>query len=154
MLDSSKFFDALGKRVRSLRKSRHYTQEDMMNFGFSARHWQQIEKGRPITMKTLLRITIALDVPLSQLVRGLPGRGPLAPELQNYLAMHDIDADRAAFAPVGNAVGAGLLAAANEFGCDLLVMGAYSHSRLRQLFLGGVTRHVLDRATIPVMMHR
>jgi len=72
-LDSSKFFDALGKRVRSLRKSRHYTQEDMMNFGFSARHWQQIEKGRPITMKTLLRITIALDVPLSQLVRGLPG---------------------------------------------------------------------------------
>jgi transcriptional regulator with XRE-family HTH domain len=44
-----------------------------MNFGFSARHWQQIEKGRPITMKTLLRITIALDVPLSQLVRGLPG---------------------------------------------------------------------------------
>jgi transcriptional regulator with XRE-family HTH domain len=73
VLDSSKFFDALGKRVRSLRKSRHYTQEDMMNFGFSARHWQQIEKGRPITMKTLLRITIALDVPLSQLVRGLPG---------------------------------------------------------------------------------
>jgi hypothetical protein len=44
----------------------------MIGFGFSARHWQQIEKGRPITMKTLLRITIALDVPLPQLVRGLP----------------------------------------------------------------------------------
>ncbi len=44
----------------------------MIDFGFSARHWQQIEKGRPITMKTLLRITIALDVPLSKLVRGLP----------------------------------------------------------------------------------
>jgi DNA-binding Xre family transcriptional regulator len=44
----------------------------MIAFGFSARHWQQIEKGRPITMKTLLRITIALEVPLSQLVRGLP----------------------------------------------------------------------------------
>jgi transcriptional regulator with XRE-family HTH domain len=72
VLDAIKFFDALGKRVRSLRMSRHYTQEDMIDFGFSARHWQQIEKGRPITMKTLLRITIALDVPLSQLVRGLP----------------------------------------------------------------------------------
>jgi transcriptional regulator with XRE-family HTH domain len=72
VLDSRKFFDALGERVRSIRKSRHYTQEDMMEFGFSARHWQQIEKGRPITMKTLLRITIALDVPLSQLLRGLP----------------------------------------------------------------------------------
>ena len=72
MLDASKFFDALGKRVRSIRKMRHFTQEDMMDFGFSARHWQQIEKGRPITMRTLLRITIALDVPLSQLVRRLP----------------------------------------------------------------------------------
>jgi len=81
-------------------------------------------------------------------------RGPLAPDLQQYLAMHDIRTDRAAFAPDQNAVGAGLLAAANEFGCDLLVMGAYSHSRLRQLFLGGVTRHVLERATIPVLMHR
>lgn len=73
MLDASKFFEALGKRVRSLRERRHYTQEDMISFGFSARHWQQIEKGRPITMKTLLRITIALDEPLSKLVHGLPG---------------------------------------------------------------------------------
>jgi hypothetical protein len=44
----------------------------MISFGFSARHWQQIEKGRPITMKTLLRVTVALEVPLSALVRGLP----------------------------------------------------------------------------------
>ena len=51
-------------------------------------------------------------------------------------------------------VGAGLLAAAREFGGDLLAMGAYSHSRLRQLILGGVTRHVLEHATLPVMMSR
>lgn len=51
-------------------------------------------------------------------------------------------------------VGAGLLAAANEFACDLLVMGAYSHSRLRQLILGGVTRHVLEHAAVPLIMHR
>ena len=54
----------------------------------------------------------------------------------------------------GQRVGAGLLAAAREFGCDLLAMGAYSHSRLRQLILGGVTRHVLEHATLPVMMNR
>jgi nucleotide-binding universal stress UspA family protein len=36
----------------------------------------------------------------------------------------------------------------------MLSMGAYSHSRLRQLILGGVTRHVLERATLPVMMSR
>ncbi|MGH9511445.1 MAG: hypothetical protein ACRD2U_04850 [Terriglobales bacterium] len=55
----------------------------MIDFGFSARHWQQIEKGRPITMKTLLRITIALNVPLSKLVRGLPR--PVSIEKQDYL---------------------------------------------------------------------
>jgi nucleotide-binding universal stress UspA family protein len=81
-------------------------------------------------------------------------RGPLAPDLQQYLAAYDLTADRAAFQPINKVVGAGLLAAANEFACDLLVMGAYSHSRLRQLILGGVTRHVLEHATVPVMMHR
>ena len=50
--------------------------------------------------------------------------------------------------------GAGLLEAARQFGCDLLSMGAYSHSRLRQLILGGVTRHVLENSTLPVMMSR
>ena len=81
-------------------------------------------------------------------------RGPLAPELGTYLASHDLTADRAAFMPVGSSVGAGLLAAATDFDCDLLVVGAYSHSRLRQFFLGGVTRHVLEHATIPLLMHR
>jgi len=51
-------------------------------------------------------------------------------------------------------VGAGLLGAARDFGADLLCMGAYSHSRLRQLILGGVTRHVLENADIPVLMCR
>jgi nucleotide-binding universal stress UspA family protein len=81
-------------------------------------------------------------------------RGPLAPDLEQYLAAHRVTADRAAFQAVRNVVGAGLLAAAKEFDCDLLVMGAYSHSRLRQLILGGVTRHVLEHATVPLMMHR
>ncbi|MGH7155253.1 MAG: universal stress protein [Acetobacteraceae bacterium] len=81
-------------------------------------------------------------------------RGPMAPELEEYLATHDISAGRMMFRSVNNIVGAGLLAAAGEFGCDLLVMGAYSHSRLRQLILGGVTRHVLEHAAVPLMMHR
>jgi nucleotide-binding universal stress UspA family protein len=51
-------------------------------------------------------------------------------------------------------VGAGLLGAARDFNADLITMGAYSHSRLRQLILGGVTRHVLENAEIPVMMCR
>ncbi len=81
-------------------------------------------------------------------------RGPGAPEMVAYLALHDIQAEAALFKPVDRDVGRGLLAAAREFGADMLAMGAYSHSRLRQLILGGVTRHVLEFSTMPVMMNR
>jgi transcriptional regulator with XRE-family HTH domain len=72
VLNTAPFFTALGRRIRSLRQDSGYTLEDMISFGFSARHWQQIEKGRPVTVKTLLRITIVFKTPLSRLVRGLP----------------------------------------------------------------------------------
>jgi DNA-binding Xre family transcriptional regulator len=42
-----------------------------ISFGFSARHWQQIEAGRPITVKTLLRICDAFEIRLEEIVRGL-----------------------------------------------------------------------------------
>lgn len=85
---------------------------------------------------------------------GYQRRGPSAAELAAYLTLHGIRAEVAQFRPVDNVVGAGLLAAAVEFGADLLTLGAYSHSRLRQLILGGVTRHVLAHARLPVLMNR
>jgi nucleotide-binding universal stress UspA family protein len=81
-------------------------------------------------------------------------RGPAAQELASYLALHGVRAEITTFRPIERDVGKGLLAAVAEYGADLLAMGAYSHSRLRQLILGGVTRHVLERATLPVMMNR
>jgi nucleotide-binding universal stress UspA family protein len=81
-------------------------------------------------------------------------RGPGAPELVDYLALHGVRAEVATFRPIDREVGAGLMKAAHDFGADLLCMGAYSHSRLRQLILGGVTRHVLEKADLPVMMNR
>lgn len=41
---------------------------------------------------------------------------------------------------------------AAQLGCDLLVMGAYGHSRLREMVLGGMTRDMLRRMTLPVLM--
>jgi nucleotide-binding universal stress UspA family protein len=45
-----------------------------------------------------------------------------------------------------------LLNATNQLSADLLVMGAYAHSPLRELILGGVTRYMLDHANLPVLM--
>jgi nucleotide-binding universal stress UspA family protein len=48
--------------------------------------------------------------------------------------------------------GAALATAAKEAGCDVVVMGGYGHSRVREMILGGVTRHMLTSAAIPVLM--
>ena len=81
-------------------------------------------------------------------------RGPDVAGMVAYLRWHGIAAQAQEFRPATKEVGAGLLGAARDFRADLLCMGAYSHSRLRQLILGGVTRHVLENAEIPVLMCR
>ena len=45
-----------------------------------------------------------------------------------------------------------ILSAAAEEGCDLLVKGAYTQSRIRQIIFGGATKHILAHATLPVFM--
>ena len=71
MDDYTRFFRALGKRIRELRRKRGLVQEDMISHHFSTRHWQQIEAGRPITLKTLLRICDVFEVTPEKLLRGL-----------------------------------------------------------------------------------
>ena len=69
--DQRGFFLRLGSRIRQLRRKHDYSQEDMISYGFSARHWQQIEGGRPITVSTLLRICAVFGISIERLVRGL-----------------------------------------------------------------------------------
>ncbi|MDB5415028.1 MAG: universal stress protein UspA [Rubritepida sp.] len=81
-------------------------------------------------------------------------RGPKVEGILAYLHWHEISAEAVQFKPMTKDVGAGLLGSVRDFQADLLCMGAYSHSRLRQLILGGVTRHVLENSDVPVLMCR
>ncbi len=76
----------------------------------------------------------------------------VASELAAYFAWHGVNAETKSLTASGSHVGATLLEECDAMGIDLLVMGAYTHSRMRQLILGGVTRHVLSEAQIPVLM--
>ena len=71
MASQAEFFRTLGQRIRELRVKSGYSQEDMIGLGFSARHWQQVEAGRPITVTTLLRICDTFHVTPERLLRGL-----------------------------------------------------------------------------------
>jgi len=72
-------------------------------------------------------------------------------DLASYLGHHGI---KATVLPANKKAGKGILKAAEQHGCDLIVMGAFSHSRLRQLFAGGATDHVMRHTTIPVLMRQ
>ena len=72
--------------------------------------------------------------------------------LMDFLAWHGIPAVPEALPEGGGSVGQRILEAASAVKIDLLVMGAYTHSRLRQLILGGVTHDVLARARLPLLM--
>jgi nucleotide-binding universal stress UspA family protein len=69
-----------------------------------------------------------------------------------HLARHEVKAEVKAIETGRMAVGDALLAFAEDHGCDLLVMGASARSRLRELVLGGATRTILKRMTLPVLM--
>ncbi|HZD89241.1 MAG TPA: universal stress protein [Pseudolabrys sp.] len=68
-------------------------------------------------------------------------------EVLAYLACHGIAATARVVVPDLNSIGAALLAIAAEHEVGLLVMGAYSHSRLREMLFGGATRHILQNAS-------
>ncbi|MGZ8408919.1 MAG: universal stress protein [Hyphomicrobium sp.] len=72
--------------------------------------------------------------------------------LIDFLAWHGISAAPEALPEGGGSVGQKILEAVGVAKIDLLVMGAYTHSRLRQLILGGVTHDVLSRARLPLLM--
>lgn len=77
----------------------------------------------------------------------------MAHELVAYLKWHDVRASvLKAEAGKANAIEDALLAAIKKTKANLLVMGAYTHSRLREMLFGGVTRHIFQHATVPVLM--
>lgn len=73
-------------------------------------------------------------------------------ELERYLDLHGLTAERHTLGEAGEPGGWALLEAAEKAGADLLVMGAYGHRRFNEWLFGGMTRHVLEHARIPLFM--
>ncbi len=81
----------------------------------------------------------------------LPGEdwGPEVNEAQDYLGAHGIESR---IGTVDGRSGEAVMAAVAESHCDMLVAGAYAHSRLRRLIFGGVTEYLLGSARMPLLM--
>ena len=75
----------------------------------------------------------------------------LLPEITHYLLRHGVQAGTE-MQVTGIDIADALLSRLCDLGADLLVMGGYSHSRLRERVLGGVTRQILAQMTVPVLL--
>jgi nucleotide-binding universal stress UspA family protein len=104
---------------------------------------------------------IALAMPLLQkadrvtvltVIGGTGVPGPSAEQLIRYLQRNGIIAKPMRVELEGRNTGEAILATAQSLGCDLLIKGAYTQSRLRQWIFGGATQHVLGNAALPVLL--
>lgn len=75
-----------------------------------------------------------------------------AADIAATLARHGLNVTAATVADTARNAGPTLLARMIADGCDMLVMGAYGHSRMREFILGGATRDILKNMTVPVLM--
>jgi nucleotide-binding universal stress UspA family protein len=75
-------------------------------------------------------------------------------DIARHLTRHGAQVEVQRLSSGGKDVGQLLLSQAAAFGADLLVMGAYGHSQLREWMFGGVTRTVLYQAVLPVLLSR
>jgi nucleotide-binding universal stress UspA family protein len=85
-------------------------------------------------------------------VEGATVAGPSGEQMARSLRLNGIAAETMTLKPGKRGAGEAILAKADELGCDLIVKGAYTQSRLRQMIFGGTTRHILANAKLPVLM--
>ena len=99
-------------------------------------------------MPFLLR---ARDVPVLA-VPGLRLPGPSDAQVARGLRRHGIPARVVGVAEAGRTPGRALLQTARDLGCDLMIKGGYTQSRIRQLIFGSVTTDILAEADLPLFM--
>jgi nucleotide-binding universal stress UspA family protein len=141
------------------------------------------ESGRPVLMvppnapttmgeviaiawngSTETALTVALGMPFLQRARRvivisvgpqhMPEPGPEGQELANTLERYGIEVSlRPAFGRQ-KAQGESYMKEALAAGADMMLKGAYTQSRIRQMIFGGATRHIIMEANMPVLMAR
>ncbi len=93
----------------------------------------------------------AWGVPFEVLMVGKEGSEAVAKEAKSYLEAHELEIEYTVLEGDPREV---ILDYAKEVEADLIVMGAYGHSRVRELLLGSTTHYVLNHAPCPVLLAR
>ena len=115
-------------------------------------HWNCSTEQARATAASMPLLHQAEKVVVLNVIGGQGVPGPSAEQLLTHLLRNGINANLMSVGLDGRSTGEAILAAAQAQGCDLLVKGAYTQSRLRQMIFGGATSHILAHAALPVLM--
>ena len=100
-------------------------------------------------LQTADRVVVLAVNPVS----GDAGEGDIpSADICHHLARHGVKAEAETIVARDIDVGSLLLSHAADMGADMIVMGAYGHSRWREMVLGGVSREMMQSMTVPVLM--
>ncbi len=113
--------------------------------------WNGSAEAARVVAHTLPLLAKAEQVAVILVEEGLRP-GPSADDLIAYLARHDIIATTHTANSDHSTIGDALLDDAREIGAGFMVMGAYTHSRLRRMIMGSATEFMLGAADLPVLM--
>ena len=103
-----------------------------------------VHDALPFLLEAEQTIVLAVDAP----AEGEASAGDLAA----HLARHGVRVEVSTLPSGGLSAGDAILARSVDESADLLVMGGYGHSRMRELVLGGATREILSQMSLPVLM--
>ena len=122
-------------------------QKILLAWNESAEALNAARAALPLLVQARSVHVVVIDPPTHGPTRSDPGG-----MLSQYLARHGVRAEIDVLSKTMPRVSDVLLRHATDISADLVVMGAYGHSRFREAILGGATRYMLEQAQIPVFM--
>jgi len=115
--------------------------------------WDQSKEAARAIHDSLPVLKKAEEVHIFEVVKGKKVITEMvAADLAEHLARHDINVDTQSTIRNEVPIGETMLSKIADLGADMLVMGGYGHSRLREYALGGTTRTLLNSMTVPTIM--
>jgi nucleotide-binding universal stress UspA family protein len=115
-------------------------------------HWNGSTEQARTNAFAMPLLRLASRVTVLTVVGGQDVPGPSADQVRRQLRFNGIAAEPVSIPVAGRSTGEAVLAAAKAEGCDLLIKGAFTRNRLRQMIFGGATSHIMQHAHLPVLM--
>jgi nucleotide-binding universal stress UspA family protein len=115
-------------------------------------HWNGSTEQARANAFAMPLLRLARRVTVLTVIGGQDVPGPSADQVRKQLRYNGISAEPLSIEVEGRSTGEAVLAAAAAEGCDLLIKGAFTRNRLRQMIFGGATSHIMQSANLPVLM--